>query len=156
MLSNAVRVDRTNINRIEPMSLILATQRLIKYSQDLAAENSLLKQSSEFNLGQIADLKQQLANALSNDASDAETIKLAQADADAAKAEAIQAQEKTALAAAKIVELEDKIDELKSQIEAAELINSHLDGNSSVNSGAVESDSVIEMIETAMPLEILG
>lgn len=133
------------------MSLVASTQRLIKYSQDLAAENSVLKQSEAYNLASIADLKQQLTNALANDASDAETIKLAQADADAAKALATEAQISAVASTAKIAELQEKISELEAQIEATALIDAHL-YDSEIAIGEVSSEQVKALIETGLPI----
>ena len=138
------------------MSLVASTQRLIKYSQDLAAENAVLKQSEAYNLTAIADLKQQVTNALANDASDAETIKLAQAEADAAKALATEAQTSAVEATAKIAELQEKISELEAQIEATALIDAHLNGGevATETTEEVSSEEVKSLIETALPLEV--
>lgn len=144
--------------KIKFMSLVASTQRLIKYSQDLAAENALLKQSEAYKLAEIADLKQQLTNALANDASDAETIKVAQSEADAAKTLATEAQTSAVEATAKIAELQDKISELEAQIEATALIDAHLNGGDTtteeVSSEEVSSEEVKALIDTALPLEV--
>jgi predicted nucleic acid-binding Zn-ribbon protein len=145
------------------MSLVAATQRLIKYSQDLAAQNATLNQTIAYNQAEIADLKQQLANAMANDASDADAIKAAQADADVAKAVATQAQTNADAASAKVVELqaqiqadaekvselETKVSELEAQIETAALIDAALNGGTA----PVEVDhvDVTQLVEAAVP-----
>lgn len=135
------------------MSLLASTQRLIKYSQDLAAENSVLKQSEAYNLATIADLKQQLTNALANDASDAETIKIAQADADAAKALATAAETSAVEATAKIAELQEKISELEDQIEATALIDATLHGTE-ISEPEPTAEEIKALIDANVPLEV--